>query len=221
MVMAHSPMAALRRSFALLALGALFVAPSFAFAQVYGGSTYGGGNYNVGNLPAAAASSGGGGGVIGGPNGIGYVNTNPTGTSTISVTTTTTISTPSTSISGSSLSEAQIQSILSILTSFGADQSVINSVNASLHNMPAASGSTSTIFTRDLEMGAVGDDVKALQIYLNTHGFIIVESGPGSPGNETTKFGAYTQAALIKFQIANGITPAAGYFGPKTRAVIK
>ena len=63
-----------------------------------------------------------------------------------------------------------------------------------------------------------GDDVKALQVYLNTHGFMIASSGPGSSGNETTKFGAATKAALSKFQKAKGITPAAGYFGPKTRA---
>ena len=66
-----------------------------------------------------------------------------------------------------------------------------------------------------------GADVKALQVYLNTHGYVIASSGAGSPGNETTKFGGATKAALIKFQKANGITPAAGYFGPKTRAAAK
>jgi hypothetical protein len=77
-----------------------------------------------------------------------------------------------------------------------------------------------TSFTHDFTVGGKGSDVKALQQFLNTHGFPVAKSGLGSAGNETTFFGAGTKAALIKFQKANGITPAAGYFGPKTRAKI-
>ena len=73
----------------------------------------------------------------------------------------------------------------------------------------------------DLETGSTGSEVQALQQYLNTHGYTVAESGPGSPGNETTRFGALTRAALIKLQEANGISPAAGYFGPKTRAFVE
>jgi peptidoglycan hydrolase-like protein with peptidoglycan-binding domain len=65
-----------------------------------------------------------------------------------------------------------------------------------------------------------GDDVKALQIYLNTHGYTITSSGPGSSGQETNRFGGLTRAALAKFQKGKGISPAAGYFGPKTRAAM-
>jgi peptidoglycan hydrolase-like protein with peptidoglycan-binding domain len=65
-----------------------------------------------------------------------------------------------------------------------------------------------------------GNDVNELQIYLDTHGFPIAAAGPGSPGNETTYFGFATQAALAKFQTANEITPAQGYFGQKTRLLI-
>ena len=75
-------------------------------------------------------------------------------------------------------------------------------------------------FARNLEIGATGNDVKGLQVFLNTHGYQVVASGSGSPGNETTLFGGLTRAALVKFQKAKGITPAAGYFGPKTRAVV-
>jgi len=73
-------------------------------------------------------------------------------------------------------------------------------------------------FKRDLQIRATGADVQALQIYLNTHGFVVAASGAGSPGHETTTFGRATKAALIKLQRAAGIKPAAGYFGPKTRA---
>lgn len=75
-------------------------------------------------------------------------------------------------------------------------------------------------FPRDLTLGSSGGDVKALQMYLNTHGYVIAEEGPGAPGNETEKFGYATRAALIAFQKANNIIPATGYFGPVTRSVI-
>jgi hypothetical protein len=75
-------------------------------------------------------------------------------------------------------------------------------------------------FTKDLLTGVVDPEVKLLQQYLNTHGFTVAMSGPGSIGNETTMFGALTRAALAKFQKANSISPAAGYFGKLTRAFV-
>ncbi len=75
---------------------------------------------------------------------------------------------------------------------------------------------------RDLELNSTGDDVKALQQFLNSQGFLINANGlPGSTGNETTYFGNLTKQALIKFQQANNITPSLGYYGPKTKAFIK
>ncbi len=65
-----------------------------------------------------------------------------------------------------------------------------------------------------------GEDVRALQQYLNANGFTITVSGAGSAGQETTYFGQGTKAALAKYQAANGISPAAGYFGPLTRQKI-
>ncbi|MEN9647282.1 MAG: hypothetical protein RLY57_86, partial [Candidatus Parcubacteria bacterium] len=79
---------------------------------------------------------------------------------------------------------------------------------------------SSYIFTRDLELLSTGDDVKELQKFLNTHGHVVAQSGPGSVGSETTRFGDATKAALARYQAAQGITPASGYFGPKTRAVV-
>jgi hypothetical protein len=72
--------------------------------------------------------------------------------------------------------------------------------------------------TKDLYFGMTDPDVKKLQQLLNKLGYILAESGPGSPGNETDYFGSLTQAALAKFQADNTIYPTAGYFGPKTRA---
>ena len=107
-----------------------------------------------------------------------------------------------------------------MLSSFGADQATIDNVKAAL-NGQATSGASVSAFVRNLEFGMSGADVKALQVYLNTHGYVVASSGAGSPGNETSRFGGATRSALIKFQKANGITPAAGYFGPKTRAAAK
>ncbi|MES3030802.1 MAG: LamG-like jellyroll fold domain-containing protein [Patescibacteria group bacterium] len=77
------------------------------------------------------------------------------------------------------------------------------------------------IFTRNLTLDSTGPDVKALQVYLNSKGFTVSSTGPGSPGNETTYFGYATRAALIKFQLSRGIVPAVGFFGPVTRGVVR
>ena len=76
------------------------------------------------------------------------------------------------------------------------------------------------IFTKSLWTQMIDPDVKELQKYLNTHGYPIALSGAGSLGNETIKFGNLTRDALIKFQLANNITPAVGFFGPMTRGVV-
>lgn len=83
-----------------------------------------------------------------------------------------------------------------------------------------ATNLTPLVFARDLEIGAIGEDVLQLQKILNQKGFIVSVSGAGSIGNETTYFGPATQAALIKFQIANNITPSVGYFGPITKSYL-
>lgn len=83
---------------------------------------------------------------------------------------------------------------------------------------PAASAQTATAtanasFSRDLTIGSTGADVTALQNFLIKEGYAIAAGATGY-------FGGQTQAALAKYQAANGITPAAGYFGPITRAKV-
>lgn len=85
----------------------------------------------------------------------------------------------------------------------------------------AAATATAPTFIRDLAVGATGDDVRALQIFLNSHRSTLATSGPGSAGHETSRFGLLTRAALLKFQVAHGISPAAGYFGPITRRAVE
>lgn len=79
-------------------------------------------------------------------------------------------------------------------------------------------------FTQRLSLGSVGQDVKYLQIFLNSYGFKVAESGPGSPGKETFIFGFATQAAVKRFQeqysseilTPSGLKKGNGVFGPAT-----
>jgi hypothetical protein len=181
-------------------------ATTFCNNQTGGGS--GSGSSNNTTTTTTTSSSGGGGGAI-----------------TTTPTTPTTSTAPAVNPSG--LSETQVQAIISLLNSFGGiDQATIVNVTASLRGTSSGSSSTSVTtatnssFTRNLTIGATVSDVLALQKYLNAHGFTVAASGAGSSGNETTTFGAATKAALIKFQKANNISPASGYFGPLTRAVV-
>jgi len=75
-------------------------------------------------------------------------------------------------------------------------------------------------FTRNLELGMTGVDVRELQKFLNARGFIVAENGAGAPGFESDYFGAKTKDALARYQASQGITPAVGYLGPITRAKI-
>lgn len=66
-----------------------------------------------------------------------------------------------------------------------------------------------------LKQGSKGKEVKVLQEYLNQNGFRIASTGPGSPGNETETFGPATDAAVKRWQKANGLKDD-GIVGPVT-----
>ena len=95
----------------------------------------------------------------------------------------------------------------------------IPAFSALIHASPRAA------FNRRLIAGSVGSDVKNLQQFLNSNGFVVATIGAGSPGKETTTFGPATARALIRYQIARGIIQTAtddgaGEFGPKTRNAV-
>ncbi len=104
--------------------------------------------------------------------------------------------------------QAQINSLLA----------TIQSLQAQLAATTGGSTSAACTFTRDLTIGVTGSDVMCLQKVLNSKGFTVATTGAGSPGNESTYFGAKTQAAVSAWQKSAGISPTAGYFGAKSRA---
>jgi peptidoglycan hydrolase-like protein with peptidoglycan-binding domain len=71
--------------------------------------------------------------------------------------------------------------------------------------------SSSSLPTVDLELGSKGEDVKKLQTFLISKGYVL-------SAGVTGYFGPQTKAALIQFQKDAGITPASGYYGGRTRA---
>jgi len=73
-------------------------------------------------------------------------------------------------------------------------------------------------FSRTLEMGVDGEDVRCLQTFLNETGFTVAESGPGSPGNETSLYRTLTEEAVVAWQQAKNVSPSSGVFGPVSQA---
>ncbi len=71
-----------------------------------------------------------------------------------------------------------------------------------------------------LKMGSTGSQVMELQKALNGNGFLISTTGAGSPGMESSYFGAKTKSAVMAFQSAKGLTPVDGIVGINTGAAL-
>jgi hypothetical protein len=117
--------------------------------------------------------------------------------------------------------QAQINALLAQLSTLQAQLAALQGTTGGV------TGCTITSFARNLSQGMSGDDVKCLQIILNSATDTqVATEGAGSPGNETTYFGPLTKAAVIKFQekyasevlTPLGLTAGTGYVGAKTRA---
>jgi hypothetical protein len=171
-------------------------------------------------IPVTTTPSTGGGG--------GSSSSVSTGTFTPTVTQ---IPLPTTNTTNSSITSGQacvatteLGKIVELFISMGvikADK--VASARAYICSLSGTNPSTSSVqakFTRNLYLGIEGEDVKQLQVFLNSKGFLIATSGRGSKGNEITYFGPGTKSALAKYQASQSL-PANGYFGPLTRARIK
>lgn len=111
-----------------------------------------------------------------------------------------------------------------VSASVGVGAGVGASANTSAQSVSSNSNTSTTtsktVFTRDLQVGSVGDDVQSLQNIL-----ISQNAGPSAKAlmknGATKRFGPLTKSALREYQKAKGITPATGNFGPKTRTHFK
>lgn len=87
---------------------------------------------------------------------------------------------------------------------------------------------SSQVFSQNLRLGSVNVDVVRLQKFLNTHGFLVATSGPGSIGFETPIYGTYTKNAVALFQKkyedkilkSQGLTQPTGNFFKATRDIV-
>lgn len=101
----------------------------------------------------------------------------------------------------------------------GAFDGSVNTIPQISSSQPIVDNSGIKNVIIDLEFGMNGADVKILQLFLIGQG-----TGPAAialQNNSATEyFGPLTQNALVEWQLAHGISPALGYFGPITRAKI-
>ncbi|MFA6463928.1 MAG: peptidoglycan-binding domain-containing protein [Candidatus Paceibacterota bacterium] len=89
------------------------------------------------------------------------------------------------------------------------DSGIFSIVNAQASEPSTFNG----VYSRNLTVGDSGLDVTALQNFLVSKGFTSSEFVTGY-------FGPQLKAALALYQLAKGISPADGYFGPVTRSVL-
>jgi peptidoglycan hydrolase-like protein with peptidoglycan-binding domain len=107
--------------------------------------------------------------------------------------------------------------IVSLLSSLGVSADVIAAITAAEGATPITGSSSAACgpFTADQTIGSQGAEVVTLQTFLEGQGNLVIPAGV-SKGY----FGTLTQNALVSFQAANGVSPAAGYFGPATKAKV-
>lgn len=152
--------------------------------------------------------------------------------STTAATSTSDSTTPSTTgftctITGESIDDVSAAGLVNLFVSLGIiPQDKARKACAAL----VSTGQKSTTapafikFTTSLKLGSRGSEVRILQVFLNTHGFVVATSGPGSSGNETELYGILTKQAVARFQAAYaaevlapvGLTLPSGYFGPSS-----
>jgi peptidoglycan hydrolase-like protein with peptidoglycan-binding domain len=99
-----------------------------------------------------------------------------------------------------------------------ATKALLNKAESSAGNASssaAPSSNSAVVYTRDLSQGSEGDDVSALQTFLESKGFLVMPKGIAKG-----YFGPMTKKALAEYQKSVGID-SIGRFGPATRASLK
>lgn len=106
---------------------------------------------------------------------------------------------------GASSAQAQMMTVAEL-------QAQVELLIAQLARMQSGASTSCYEFGRDLTVGSTGLDVSALQDYLTTTDHFSFAVG------STGYFGEITRNAVAAWQSSNGVAPAAGYFGPLSRA---
>ena len=125
------------------------------------------------------------------------------------------------------LTSTQIQAILSLLSSFGADQATINNVNASLGGTGTVPTATTASASAATPSGSTSSSTSASCVTLTR--VLSFNQGDATTGGEVSKlqkflggqvnghFGPATVTLVKNWQKAHGITTT-GATGPSTRA---
>src|SRR3989344_1752630 len=79
--------------------------------------------------------------------------------------------------------QAQVQALLAQITALGGGSST-------------TAGAGCYAFTTTHQQGQSGGEIMWIQKFLNSHGAQVAASGAGSPGNETSYYGALTKAGV-------------------------
>src|SRR3989338_659947 len=129
------------------------------------------------------------------------------------------------------LTESQIQAILDLLQSFGADQAIVGNVNSSLHGLPKTSGGGGTAafcpnFTYNLYLGLNDSETEGQATQLQK--FLAQDSIVYPEGHMTGFYGPLTKQAVKRWQAKNGLvssgspdTTGYGVMGVQTREKIR
>ena len=129
------------------------------------------------------------------------------------------------------LTESQIQAILDLLQSFGADQAIVGNVNSSLHGLPTTSGGGGTAafcpnFTYNLYLGLNDSETEGQVTQLQK--FLAQDSIVYPEGHITGFYGPLTEQAVKRWQAKNGLvssgspdTTGYGVMGAQTREKIR
>lgn len=126
----------------------------------------------------------------------------------------------STYAQAATLTNAQIQSIINLLSVFGADQATINDVETALTGkVPATNVSQGFCydFSQNLTIGMSGSSITALQTALQKEGQSVFVSGTFDEATASAVSGfqeKYRSSVLTPVGLYNGT----GYVGPSTRA---
>jgi hypothetical protein len=113
---------------------------------------------------------------------------------------------------------------LSLVSVAGAQtlQEQIAALQSQLATLVAQAGGTTAsvssvpTITKSLTIGSKGDEVTALQKYLEEEALLTMPAGV-----DYGYFGALTKKAVVEWQKANDVSPASGYFGPISRAALE